>query len=379
MVEFFKAGTASVVVGGQFGSEAKGLVAAHLAITSSSVDVPIISTTNAGAQAGHTTVLDDGRKFVCYHLPTIGVMLSDSRIYINAGSIMDLDLFLQEVHDVCAVTGEDEDHMWARIVVHPQAALISTKHKETEKTGSVRSIGSTQKGVGEALVSKIRRENHSTVGHFRDDVPFRVAMLDLNAMLESGMFAVSIEIPQGTGLSINAGGFFPHCTSRDCWVGQGMTDAGINPKYLGKVAMVCRTFPIRVGNITDEAGATVGYSGDFAAGSLELEWSEFQNVVPERTTVTKRVRRIATWSHDQYLNALRLNRPDIVYLTFTNYLYAHESQDTLENFAYTMRSVERTAGLQPAHVYSWGPRVGQCDRLIYLAAEKSALVASEGV
>jgi len=375
-------GTASVVVGGQFGSEAKGLVAAHLA---SNIKMPmrkLICTTNAGAQAGHTTVLDDGRKFVCYHLPTIGVLSLDSLIFLNAGSIIDLELLAAEVNSVCAVTGECPSSMWGRVVVHPLAAVISPKHKESEKTGSARAVGSTQKGVGEALVSKIRREPDSVVDHLVAaesgcEVRFGVFALDLNEELRRGHTAVSIEIPQGTGLSLNASPFFPHCTSRDCWVGQGLSDAGINPAWLGSVVMVCRTFPIRVGSNPSEDGKISGYSGDFYPDSKELSWEDFPGVEPERTTVTKRVRRIATWSSDQYRHSLGLNRPSVVYLTFTNYLYSLKENSKYErldlvSLVVKMRHVERSLGLNPLHVYSWGPRVDQCSTDVRHAHEMSS-------
>lgn len=372
MAAFFRPGKASVIVGGQFGSEAKGLAAAHLALNDVSTTIRVISTTNAGAQAGHTTVLPDGRKFVCFHLPTIGVLLKTSTIYLNAGSIIDLDLLKKEVEAVSSVTGELEEDLWDRIVIHPHAAVIQDKHKEAEAAGSsTAAIGSTQKGVGAALVSKIRREPDAVMAAHAEKVPCMVERIDLNRVLDNGAIAVTVEIPQGTGLSINASDFYPHCTSRDCWVGQGLTDAGIHPKHLGAVAMVVRTYPIRVGNNVKD-GVEIGNSGTFFSDSEELNWDgNFPNVEPERTTVTKRVRRIATWSRDQYVRALHLNRPDFIFLTFTNYLYEYVPDDqlfpdaaaqrmTLTEFAGLMDEAEAEVGLNPAHIYSWGPRADQC-------------------
>jgi len=293
---FINPGQASVIVGGQFGSEAKGLAAAivaehaDLAFTGGK----LICTTNAGAQAGHTTVLEDGRKFVCYHLPTIGVLRRDSQIYINAGSIIDPKLLVLEIRDVCAITGEAVSHMMGRIIIHPAAAVISSHHKDIEATITTH-LGSTRKGVGAALCDKIMRKQGGTIGDHPDIKEyFKIMPLPLMEHMDEG-YAVTVEIPQGTGLSINSNQYFwPRCTSRDCWVGQGLTDAGINPYYLANVLMVVRTMPIRVGHIYDDNGKMIGNSGPFYSDSKELDWArDLPGVEPEITTVTKRQRRIA--------------------------------------------------------------------------------------
>jgi adenylosuccinate synthase len=360
MVNFIIPGRASVVVGGQFGSEAKGLVAAYLAL-SSTYKGKLICTTNAGAQAGHTTILDDGRKFVCYHLPTIGVLRTDSIIYLNAGSIVDPDLLAREIIDISAVTGEHVFNLAGRIVVHPRAAIITTEAKEIEAMGAVAHLGSTQKGVGAALTNKIMRRPYSVAKGQLDHLEVSTGEIDLMQKMDEN-YAVTVEIPQGTGLSINAAPFWPKCTSRDCWLMSGLNDAAIHSDYLGEVAMVVRTFPIRVGHIYSGEDV-VGHSGEFYPDSVELDWEiDFPGVEPERTTVTKRVRRIASWSWQQYKDALRLNRPTMLFLTFTNYApeggYASlgEFVDMLRSRAFLELSKHE---VKPFRVYvSDAPNVG---------------------
>ena len=360
MQEFIEPGRATVLVGGQFGSEAKGLVAAYVA-QSINKNGPLgqmfISTTNAGAQAGHTTILEDGTKFVCYHLPTIGVMTSNARIYLNAGSIIDPDLLLDEVRDVATALGITPGELAERIVIHPNAAVIHTFDRAREAIATT-AIGSTRKGVGSALSNKIMRQPGAVAAqHGRLNRHFTVGTLDLNTILAAGG-SVTVEVPQGTGLSLNAGRFYPHCTSRDCWVGQGLADAGIHPSYLGDVIMVCRPFPIRVGHIYDEQGRQVGDSGPFYPDSHELDWGkDLPGVTPEITTVTKRVRRIATWSPNQFYEALALNRPTHVFITFTNYF----GPEALRKFMLRRASDTNTIlrGNPPKMHWSWGPRVDQ--------------------
>lgn len=358
MIDLIVPGRATFIVGGQFGSEAKGLAAGIVSHLGDGCDY-LICTTNAGAQAGHTTVLDDGTKFVCYHLPTIGVLRTDARIYINAGAIIDVELLVHEVDTIAAALEMDSDDLWNRITIHPAAAIITPEAREAEGVHSTGKTGSTMKGVGAALCNKIMRKAGSVAGSI-PQLAGIIDTIDLNEAMDNGA-AVTVEIPQGTGLSIN-GGFWPACTSRECWLGQGMTDAGIHPKYVGATVMVVRTMPIRVGHVYGPSApglrdyVKLGDSGPFYPDSQELSWEQdLPGIEPERTTVTKRVRRIASFSELQYEEALRLNRPDVVLLTFTNYLELPRLEDLIEG----MRSVEREVGVHVQHLYSWGPKIGQ--------------------
>lgn len=341
-------GKAAVVIGGQFGSEGKGLAAAWLSTVSNGGHVDI-ATTNAGAQAGHTTKFRDGSGFVCFHLPTTGVMRNGTGTlsYINAGSIIDPDALHAEMR-ACNVSPDD-------VIIHPRAAVITDRNRQAERDpkSSTAKTASTQKGVGHAISDKImRRAELAGDCSFLNGYQRRV--IDLNDQLASKK-AVVVEVPQGTDLSLNNGGFYPYTTSRDCWVASGLNDAGIHPHFLGEVAMVIRTFPIRVGNLFNEMNEQIGTSGPFYADSEELDWAkDFPGLEPERTTVTKRVRRIATWSDDQYAHGLRLNRPTIVFCNFLNYL---KDASEFTKHMWRMEQVEEELGINPKHVYSFGPAV----------------------
>jgi adenylosuccinate synthase len=94
------------------------------------------------------------------------------------------------------------------------------------------------------------------------------------------------------------------------------------------VILVCRTYPIRV----------AGNSGPFWFDSHETSW-DVLGVDPEseRTTVTKKVRRVATFSFDQVRAAAQLNGATEIALTFTDYLsprlYGVDSRDELDTDA----------------------------------------------
>ena len=329
---------------GQFGSTGKGLIAAWLANNATPMPVTV-ATTNAGAQAGHTTKRNLESQYVCYHLPTIGVERKEAICYINSGSIIAPDLLYREM-DACGV-GID------RVRIGPRASVITAEDAAQEKaTGSsVAFLGSTQKGVGAALARKVCRSAVLA----KDDTMLAslVSGMDLNRVLSTGA-VVTVEVPQGLGLSLNHGYQYPYCTSRDCWVGQGLSDAGIHPSYLGDVCMVVRSYPIRVGSINNATGmGQPGYSGDFYPDSTELMWEkDFPWLAPERTTVTQRVRRIATWSAQQYMYGLTMNRPSIVALTFCDYF--RSATQFLDHYG-DMLEAENAVSINPRHIFSVGP------------------------
>lgn len=348
MSNFIKAGKASVLIDGQFGSTGKGLAAAFQSEVSSFDDWKnCICTTNAAPNAGHTTVLPDGRKFVTFHMPTIGVLRPQTTIYLNAGAIIDFDMLRDELRDL-NVDG-------SRVVIHPNAAVITHEDKEYERNASsgATKIASTQKGVGRALARKIMREGKTAkdiADQLLTELNIVVQRLDLNELMRTG-YAVAVETPQGMSLSLN-NGFHPHCTSREVSVAQSLSDAGIHPWYLNQTLVCLRTFPIRVGNIVGENGQVLGYSGGVYPDQKELQWESFPHVEPERTTVTKRVRRIFTFSEIQYREAAARLRPDILHLGFCDYIA------DLDQFEQTLSKIGRSNrfyGLDPQMWFSFGP------------------------
>lgn len=349
MKDFLQYGKASVLLDGQFGSTGKGLAAAYVfeQIRHDMNWDRVICATNAAPNAGHTTVTKDGQRFVTFHMPTMGVMSPNSMIYLNAGAIIDIDLLIKEVKDL----GVNPN----RVFIHANAAVITSDHKASEKdnSSSQTKIASTQKGVGAALAAKVSRGGE--VAKYHSDVllenGFHLTETSISTYLKSG-FAAMVETPQGMSLSLN-NGFYPYCTSREVSVSQSLSDAGLHPRDLHKTLMTMRTFPIRVGNITDEDGNVTGWSGPVYPDQKELSWEEhFPEITPEKTTVTQRVRRIFTFSPTQYHESLLRLQPDYVHVGFCDYL---QSAVDFVNFVDLLRKVEGVAGADPQRVYSFGP------------------------
>ena len=336
-------GKASVLLDMQFGSTGKGLFAAYLAgLPRNHCD---ISVTNAGPNAGHTTCFADGRKFVTFHLPTFGVIQEKSIIFLDAGSIIDPDMLQKELSDFSI------DPM--RIFVHPRAAVIEPDDRayEHRPDAATSKLSGTQKGVGRAIARKVMRE-----AKLADEHPFLkqfVRPFSLNDELHRGKSAF-IEVPQGFGLSLNDGLSYPYCTSRNISVSQALADAGLHPSKLYKVIGVQRSKPIRVGNLKDECGKEIGYSGPCYPDQKELSWEELGQA-PEYTTVTKRVRRVFTWSEMQYEHALKSIRPDIIFNNFVNY---NKTAEEVMMWDSAMYSIEKQVlGHSIPKMWGVGPNV----------------------
>lgn len=362
--KFYRPGKASFIVGGQWGSEGKGAASAfaakHLAECGKWFQ---IVTTNAGVQSGHTSV-HNGVKRVFFHLPTYPAISSaygyKPIVYLNAGSVIDPDVLFQELHNYTDCCDE--------LIIHPNAAIITDECKamEMRNDSSQTRIGSTRKGVGAALALKILRAGVTAkdVGSLNSFVKYHHNMFLANRLKEGN--AVLVEIPQGYGLGIDAG-FYPYCTSRNCTPMQAMSDAGLHPTTYGHTMMVIRTYPIRVGNITEAAAILgmnneplyegkniLGYSGGCHADQYELTWDQI-GVEPEITTVTKRVRRVFTFSHDQIYRAMAVLRPDIVYLTFCDYYKPDERREKLEHLMFSLKKNAGLLDLQPEIITQYGP------------------------
>jgi adenylosuccinate synthase len=297
-MNFIKQGRLNILIDGQFGSTGKGLLASFIAMKEGyNIDIAV---STSGPNAGHTFYMA-GVKNVVKQLPIIGILNIDSNIYIPPGAVLNPTILLKEI--------EEYNISANRLFIHPHTTIIAEEDIETEQKGSAVAISSTQNGVGAALSRKIHRS--AQVAKDIKELNYFVKPFSLTDDLSFGKTAF-VEVPQGYSLSLNSG-LYPYCTSREITVQGTLNDCLVHPYHLGKVTMCIRTYPIRVGNLPE------GYSGPFFEDSVETTW-EALGLETEYTTNTKRVRRVATFSHEQYKQALKGLRPDNVFLNFCNYL-----------------------------------------------------------
>lgn len=300
---------AHVLVDGQFGSTGKGALAAWLAAESyREAKLFRASVYSGGPNSGHTYYDPIGEKKVNKQLPTFACALSDFGVnvpvYLSAGAIINPTILHEEairypMLDIC---------------VHPQAAVITEEEVNAERTGTIAAVASTGSGTGAALANKIYRKPEAVwknQDEWKLKMPpnVRTGALPLGITYRSRVF---VEVAQGFSLGINSQ-FYPKVTSRECTVMQGLADARIPAEHLARTYMSVRTYPIRVGN------TAAGDSGGWYPDQVEISWEDLEQE-PELTTVTQRVRRIATWSDQQFKEALAANAPDYVFVNFMNYL-----------------------------------------------------------
>lgn len=300
-------GKMCVLVGGQYGSEGKGAIARHVA------DRYQVHVRVGSPNAGHTFWWA-GEKHVMQSVPC-GWINPHAKIVIGRGALLNHTMLMREVVHVMRYYPDFLD----RLFIDAEAGVLDERFHEQE--GGIHGemharIGSTGEGVGPARIARLERDPER-FRRFKDvavewglshccveDTPQMIAQW------QDGGDDVLIEGTQGSGLSL-LHSHWPYCTSIDTNAAGIISEVGVAPSRLTDVLMVCRTFPIRV----------AGNSGPM---HNEISWEEISRRVghpmQERTTVTKKVRRVAGWDDALFERSRLLNAPTSIALTFCDYL-----------------------------------------------------------
>lgn len=301
---------ATIVFGGQAGSEGKGAIAGYLARryqwgAAISTFMP---------NAGHTWLEKDGADpVVVTQLPISLVSDTVARLYLGASSVIKLSKLEEEI----AQFDKRGFDVSSRLRIHPRAQIMHPEYEAWEAE-NLKYIASTGKGCGAAIAAKARRE--IGVALAKDSVPWLRAFVShnmdvmLNDMVNRGL-GILVEQAQGFDLDINHGVEYPYCTSRQCTPTQIMADIGLSERLVTNSIAVVRTHPIKVGNAE-------GHSGQYV--SPEIDWktvsSRAGRNVEERTTVTNRVRRVFEFDFDRIGEMSEICRPTMIALTFSDYI-----------------------------------------------------------
>lgn len=301
---------AYMIIDGQWGSTGKGLIAGYLSLRNK----PDTVVNNFGPNAGHTVVMPDGEVVMTQMLPSAIVSPYISNILIGPGAVIDPIILQNEVRKYTKFL------YGKTIFIHHMATIVRQEHRSREAK-ELNRISSTCKGTGAAQSDKMMRMPGSVARDINPNVwPSNVSVITdyffTKLLLEAK--TLQIESAQGLELGINSGGWFPYCTSRDVNVHQVLSDCAIPYAIRPEVIVSMRTFPIRVGDAFSAEGEKIGTSGPVYGDQQEISW-ESLGVKEERTTVTKKIRRVFTWSWHNFEKVINVLNPDAVFLNFVNY------------------------------------------------------------
>ena len=290
----------TVVVGGQYGSEGKGKICAHLAITDN-VDYMVRC---GGPNSGHTVYVA-GQRYQLQQVPS-GFVNPHTRLLIAAGALVDPNVFLQEI-ETCAL---DPD----RIGIDKNAGVIEAGDMDNERTlGLNGRLGSTGVGVGSAVSRRVLREPNFRLAQDHPDLkPFVTSVRDELASAVRHDKSILVEGTQGFGLSLYHADEWPYRTSRDTTAHSFLGEVGVGVRDY-EVIMAIRTFPIRV------AGNSGPLPGEITWEDVQRE-SGYPYPIAEYTTTTKRLRRVARFDWSVVGQAVAANAPTQIALHGADYI-----------------------------------------------------------
>jgi adenylosuccinate synthase len=271
--------------------------------------------------AGHTFIDGFGKSFIFKMLP-VGSLYTEHTI-IGPHAVIDVDRLMVEIAMIREAGSTTILH------IHPLANVLNPEDRAWEKN-TLNHIASTMQGSAGAQIRKMSRDPGCMLA--KDDPRLAEYIKDTHELMRgliNNHYTTLIETAQGFDLGINNGFYYPFTTSRDCMLGRVLDNAGVHPRELGNVIGSIRTYPIRVGNTEG------GFSGPCYDDQHEITWKELSEKlgrdVLEFTTVTKRVRRVFTFSYKQMERFVEMIQPDYMFLNFTNYLTDGERDEFIGN------------------------------------------------
>ncbi len=289
-----------IVVGSQWGDEAKAKIVDYLA-----VDADYVVRFQGGANAGHTVIVQ-GKEFI-FHLIPAGIMYPDKICVIGNGVVLDPSALIEEIEEL-QTRGINVE---GRLFISQKAHLVMPYHKmldqATEKYKGSKSIGTTGRGIGPAYRDKAARVGIRIVDLLNRDVfaaklennireanevltkiygyePLNVDevveayiefdrkidpyVTDISNLLNDAMKSgknILFEGAQGALLDIDHG-TYPFVTSSNTIAGAACIGTGIGPTSVDEVIGVMKAYTTRVGN----GPFPTELDGDFAETIREI-------------------------------------------------------------------------------------------------------------
>lgn len=312
-----------VVAGGQYGSEAKGHVSEML-LSPSRVGDQGVGVRVGGPNAGHIVYGNCplncnpdteeiggamgwgnepkadhhfngswiGHPWKLRQIPVAAVTNPSCDLVIAAGSEVHQPTLMEELRalDLAGYSAA------SRLRIDSSATVLTEHHVNVEKGSDLtQRLGSTSKGVGAARADRIWRQAPTWGSESAGAFSYDNTAGWLREQLDGGR-TVLIEGTQGYGLGVH-GPAYPQSTSGDCRAVDFLSQAGLSPWHdsvgVFDPWVVLRVRPIRV----------AGNSGPMKG---ETSWAEL-GLPEEKTTVTRKVRRVGGWDPELAREAIEAN------------------------------------------------------------------------
>lgn len=290
----------TVVVGAQWGDEAKGKIVDFMA-----ADADLVIRYNGGNNAGHTVVAN-GETYK-FHLIPCGILHPNTLCIVGDGEVIDPEVLVGEI-DECINRGISVDTLKISLNTH----IIMPYHKLLdgleEKRKGGKAIGTTNRGIGPAYADKASRvgirvaelidpkrfrERLASNLNFKNELLTKVyshepvdekAVFDqysayaerlkpfvtnTNLLAHESMLqgkSILFEGAQGTLLDIDYG-TYPFVTSSHSVAGGACLGTGVGPKGIDRVIGVAKSYTTRVGagvfptELLDEMGDNIRERG----------------------------------------------------------------------------------------------------------------------
>lgn len=316
---------ATIVVGAQWGDEAKGLISAYL---NARDDSRIVCRGGTGPNAEHGIFLEDRKTYVKVNQLPLGFMFNPrTQIRIGSGVAVNPDWLFKEANKYGVLE---------RVKVDYRCPIVTPEHIEAEKKShNMASIGSTFSGTGYCRSDFVMR----TAQQAKDIPALKDYLTDIGLEVNeaSRKGTVVIESSQGTLLSLAVSPDYPNVTSDNVTAMAAADDVLLNWKNISEVMMVVKAMPSREG------------AGSMGVAEMPLEEIKKKNLV-EISSIGGAIRRKALgidWDMLHY--AAEINGATQVALTFCEH-YDPEMTDVVERDKITdklwklIRKVEEVTG-----------------------------------
>ena len=217
------------IVGLQYGDEGKGKIAGAI---SESLDYQVTARYNGGANAGHTIVRSDNKRFELHQVPSSVVFGKPG--HIGAGCAVDHSLLIEEMDYIKEIDPSIDPY--ELLTVSPKAFIVKRKHINLDSNYHAKEQGSTSRGIAPAYSDFYNR----TATLFKDcDSKVRCLEAEtVESLLLEGAQSFYLDPYQGN---------YPYTTSSHCLPSAAASTFGFDPRLFRNIVGVAKLYETRSG------------------------------------------------------------------------------------------------------------------------------------